>query len=266
MLHKLLLIEDETYICRDGVRQYLTAEAGFDCQQSSWIVATSHNLPPVNVELVVLAGSASPDLPLNLFHWLRQNPIGAPTLAVLMQDSGNEMLQSAVESVDDFIFAPVRKEELQCRLRRMLGAGSSPELENEEAIRANLKQELGLAQLIGDDPAFLRVIQSIPGIAASSSPVLLLGETGTGKELCAQAIHSLSARHDQPFVPVECGAIPENLAENELFGHARGAFTDAHSDQKGLASMAEGGTLFLDEIDSLPLTAQAKLLHFPAWR
>jgi len=91
---------------------------------------------------------------------------------------------------------------------------------------------------------------------------LLLGETGTGKELCAQAIHGLSLRHAGPFIPVECGAIPENLVENELFGHVRGAFTDAHCDQKGLAAMADGGTLFLDEIDSLPLAAQAKLLRF----
>jgi DNA-binding NtrC family response regulator len=80
--------------------------------------------------------------------------------------------------------------------------------------------------------------------------------------MCAQAVHALSPRHDGPFIPVECGAIPENLVENELFGHIRGAFTDAHTDQKGLAAMADGGTLFLDEIDSLPIGAQAKLLRF----
>jgi len=119
-----------------------------------------------------------------------------------------------------------------------------------------------LTQFVGQDAAFARVIRNIPDVAASSAPVLLLGETGTGKELCAQAIHSLSTRHPGPFIPVECGAIPENLAENELFGHVRGAFTDAHKDQKGLVAMADGGTLFLDEIDSLSLAVQAKLLRF----
>src|SRR5215471_9087046 len=99
-------------------------------------------------------------------------------------------------------------------------------------------------------------------LAASIAPVLLSGETGTGKELCARAIHHLSRREGCPFIPVECGVLPDHLAENEIFRHVRGAFTDAHADQKGLAAMAEGGTLFLDEIDALSLAAQAKLLRF----
>jgi DNA-binding NtrC family response regulator len=143
-------------------------------------------------------------------------------------------------------------------LTRILG-----ERGNEEAAtRQRRKRELGLAELVGDDPAFLRVIEKIPAIAASGAPVLLLGETGTGKELCARAIHAMSNRRSGPFVPIECGAIPEQLIENELFGHVRGAFTDAHADQRGLAAMADGGTLLLDEVDTLPQAAQAKLLRF----
>jgi len=92
--------------------------------------------------------------------------------------------------------------------------------------------------------------------------VLITGETGTGKELFAHAIHSLSDRRNKPFVPLDCGVLPDQLAENELFGHRRGAYTDAHDDQRGLAAMAEGGTLFLDEIDALSLPNQAKLLRF----
>jgi DNA-binding NtrC family response regulator len=92
--------------------------------------------------------------------------------------------------------------------------------------------------------------------------VLITGETGTGKELCARAIHHLSPRRSFPFIPVDCAALPDHLFENEFFGHVRGAFTDAHAEQKGLVAMAEGGTLFLDEIDSLSLAAQAKLLRF----
>jgi DNA-binding NtrC family response regulator len=92
--------------------------------------------------------------------------------------------------------------------------------------------------------------------------VLITGETGTGKEQCARAIHHVSRRRDHPFLPVDCAALPDHLFENEIFGHSRGAFTDAHRDQKGLIGLAEGGTLFLDEIDSLSLPAQAKLLRF----
>jgi two-component system response regulator GlrR len=131
-----------------------------------------------------------------------------------------------------------------------------------QAVCARITQQAGLSQLVGADPTFLDAITRIQAIAASDAPVLIVGETGTGKELCAHAIHHLSPRAHFPFIPVECGAVPDLLAENELFGHARGAYTDAHRDQKGLAALAEGGTLFLDEIDSLSLAAQAKLLRF----
>src|SRR5207247_8411912 len=98
--------------------------------------------------------------------------------------------------------------------------------------------------------------------AATNAAVLITGETGTGKELFAHAIHSLSKRKIGPFIPVDCGSLQEQLAENELFGHCRGAFTDAHKDQRALAAMAEDGTLFLDEVDALSPANQAKLLRF----
>lgn len=99
-------------------------------------------------------------------------------------------------------------------------------------------------------------------MAPIPAPVLIEGETGTGKELAARALHYQGPRRGKAFVPVNCGALPETLFENELFGHARGAFTDARTDQAGLIQLAEGGTLFLDEIDALPLKAQVSLLRF----
>jgi transcriptional regulator with PAS, ATPase and Fis domain len=131
-----------------------------------------------------------------------------------------------------------------------------------DSIRNRLTEQMGMVNLVGADPAFLNLIAKIPLIARSNSPVLITGETGTGKELCARAIHHLSRRRDFPFIAVDCGAFPEHPFENEMFGHARGAFTDAHRDQRGLISMAEGGTLFLDEVDSLSQSSQAKLLRF----
>jgi DNA-binding NtrC family response regulator len=98
-------------------------------------------------------------------------------------------------------------------------------------------------------------------VACCHTPILITGETGTGKELCARAIHHLSSRRHFPFIPVDCAALPEQLFESEMFGHARGAFTDAHRDQKGLVALAGDGTLFLDEVDSLSITAQSKLLR-----
>lgn len=119
--------------------------------------------------------------------------------------------------------------------------------------------ELGFA---GRSPAFVESMRLIRRLATCDVPVLLRGETGTGKELSARAIHYLHVRRHGPFIPVNCGAIPEQLVESELFGHARGAFTDARDAQPGLVAQADAGTLFLDEVDTLSARAQVALLRF----
>jgi two-component system response regulator GlrR len=116
--------------------------------------------------------------------------------------------------------------------------------------------------MLGHSRAFLEAIRLIEKIARCDAPVLIEGETGTGKELAARAIHYGGSKCNGPFVPVNCGAIPADLVENELFGHKRGAFTGAHIEQVGLIAHARGGTLFLDEVDALPLKAQVSLLRF----
>jgi DNA-binding NtrC family response regulator len=116
--------------------------------------------------------------------------------------------------------------------------------------------------LQGSSAPFQRTISTIHKFAAVGATVLIEGETGTGKEMAARAIHYLGARSDRPFIPVNCGALAETLLESELFGHERGAFTDAKSSSPGLVSQADGGTLFLDEVDALSLKAQAALLRF----
>lgn len=126
----------------------------------------------------------------------------------------------------------------------------------------SLKAALGMKLLVGEAPNFLAETRKIPLLASCDGRVLILGETGTGKELFARAIHYLSPRMRHPFVPVSCGAIPVELLENEMFGHSKGAFTGATTSELGLIREAEGGTLFLDEVDCLPLLAQTKLLRF----
>ena len=116
--------------------------------------------------------------------------------------------------------------------------------------------------LIGQSPAFLAMLTLLEQCAAVDATVLLSGETGTGKELAARAIHYLSTRTRGPFIPVNCGAVPDSILESELFGHARGAYTDAKTESRGVIGLAQGGTLFLDEIDSLSTRAQAAILRF----
>jgi DNA-binding NtrC family response regulator len=131
---------------------------------------------------------------------------------------------------------------------------------NADLVR-RLRQSDALARLVGESPGFLRVLERLETIAASDATVLVEGDTGTGKELVARAIHYLSRRGALPFIPVNCGAIPDALIEDELFGHERGAFTDAQHQRIGLIGAAQGGTLCLDEVGSLPPRAQVVLLR-----
>ncbi len=125
-----------------------------------------------------------------------------------------------------------------------------------------LRSTLGLEYIIGESPVFVTLLKQIASIAKHAVSVLILGETGTGKEVFARAIHYCSQRSDRPFIPVNCGAIPFDLLENEFFGHESGAFTSANSSRRGIIKEADGGTLFLDEVDCLPPFAQVKLLRF----
>ncbi|MBV9927280.1 MAG: sigma-54-dependent Fis family transcriptional regulator [Acidobacteria bacterium] len=158
---------------------------------------------------------------------------------------------------DDFVVPPLKASDVLPRAWRLL-EGAKPD----ESLKRRLKERLGLRNLIGESAAFTAEVGKIPAIARSDVRILISGETGTGKELCARAIHYLSPRTAGPFIPVNCGAIPPELVENELFGHERGAYTGAATSQAGLIREAEGGTLFLDEVDCLPLLAQVKLLRF----
>ena len=137
-------------------------------------------------------------------------------------------------------------------------------MENMQAVDEPAVEQawLGSLGLVGRSPAFRAMARSIARVAEVDLPVLLTGETGTGKELAARAVHRLSRRCDRPFVPVDCGALPDTLFAAELYGHLRGAFTDARRDRLGLVAEANGGTLFLDEVHALSLQSQACLLRF----
>jgi transcriptional regulator with PAS, ATPase and Fis domain len=130
-----------------------------------------------------------------------------------------------------------------------------------ERLIRHLRDVQAMTKLVGDSPTFLKAIAQVPTIAKTGASILISGETGTGKELVARAIHYLSQRTGGPFVAVNCGSLSETLLEDELFGHERGAFTDAHVSRQGLIAQAERGTIFLDEVDALSSKAQVDLLR-----
>ena len=256
--NRLLVIEGSPCPLRAALEELRSDELSFSCETADWRDFLPDSLLQRAPDLVVpVATDPLPDAQA-FFQWLRHHPIAVPTLAVLPVATEHELLSDASAVVDDFILWPAGGEELRQRLARLLGQKA----QDQEDVLERLTADMGRRALLGADPSFLRTVERLPLAARSDSPVLLTGETGTGKELFARAIHFLSKRRGFPFIPVDCGAFPDHLFENELFGHARGAFTDARGDQKGLVAMAEGGTLFLDEIDSLSLAAQAKLLRF----
>ncbi|MEE4311781.1 MAG: sigma-54 dependent transcriptional regulator [candidate division KSB1 bacterium] len=161
--------------------------------------------------------------------------------------------------MDDFIFTPVREFDLIARIRSLTDSSYRQEI---EVTKQLLKMKYGKRRIIGEDPILVEILDRLIPMAGIEAPVLLMGETGTGKELFARAIYYLSPRADKPFVAINCGAIPETIFENELFGHAPGAYTDAKTAHKGYIAAAEGGTLYLDEVNSIPSRAQVTLLRF----
>lgn len=170
-----------------------------------------------------------------------------------------EGLPSVLTKVDDFLSCPFDESELLLRVKRLLQSKPTTAVSSENS-RPN--EVLHFGALVGESESFVRAIKNILPLAQSDATVLICGETGTGKELFARAIHYHSPRRNKPFIPVNCAALPDHLFENELFGHARGAFTDGSTSEKGLVAEAEGGTLILDEVDTLSSAAQAKLLRF----
>ena len=183
--------------------------------------------------------------------------------AVVMLMTSYSSIESAIEALrrgaNDYIMKPFDNDDFLFSFRRAL---DERRLRRENLIlRKSLKKAYTKNTIIGESEGVKRLQSLIRRVADTEANVLIQGESGTGKELVAQAIHFSSARAQQPFVPVNCGAIPSELIESELFGHAKGAYTGAVTASDGLIREASGGTLFLDEISELPLNVQVKLLR-----
>jgi len=201
---------------------------------------TDMNMPDGNgLELVEYVQSALPQLPI-----------------AMITAYGN--MDIAVEALKKGAFDFVSKPLELMRLRSMVESALKLEDAGEQQP---LSKEVASSELIGQSPAMEALKQQIRKVARSQAPIFISGESGSGKELVARAIHQLGPRANGPFVPVNCGAIPSELMESEFFGHKKGSFTGAHQDKQGLFLAANGGTLLLDEVADLPLTMQVKLLR-----
>jgi DNA-binding NtrC family response regulator len=236
----------------DQLRRQLTA-GGWSVNSisgSEWLKASA---TASNAQVRVLIPAAPEPRTREIVQALARWPL--PTMAVLVvRDAFDRTLADRCE---DFVLRPCAQHELSVRLSRLAGSDSPADVPS----RA-LRDEFASMNLVGNSAVFLGALASIKKIARCEAPVLIEGETGTGKELAARAVHYLGSRAAYPFIPVNTGALPDSLVENELFGHERGAFTDARDSQLGLVAQAEGGTLFLDEVDTLSAKGQVTLLRF----
>ena len=187
-------------------------------------------------------------------------PWGVLTLDALATGTFGPAARQRLGQWVPLVEAVVRVARLEQELRTLRMAATGP-AEGDLALATPERGGAGEMEIVGESPALKRLLHELSVVAASELPVLLLGETGVGKELFARLLHHQSPRRARPLVHVNCAALPESLAESELFGHVRGAFSGAVSDRAGRFEAAEGGTLFLDEVGELPLSVQAKLLR-----
>jgi len=262
---RLLIVDDE-----EGMRHMLglmLGRQGFEVEYAEDGEQAVARLLEGNIDLV-LADVRMPKLDgLGMLKKIHESKI---PVAVIMMSAFVD-LDTAVQALkmgaSDYVSKPFRTDEVLLKIRMAIERARLTE-ERERlraenaALRKDPTQAAAPAGIFGKSRRVVELFQVIHKVAAYKSTVLLVGESGTGKELVARALHNQSGRAQAPFVPINCGAIPEALLESELFGHIKGAFTDASRSKKGLIEEAQGGTLFLDEIGELPLSLQVKLLRF----
>jgi two-component system NtrC family response regulator len=253
----ILVVDDDASLRR--VTQMQLEEAGYEVLTAA-DAAAGLELMEAFVPSLVITDLKIPGMSgIELLRELRSRY--PETTVILITAFGT--VQTAVEAMRagayDYITKPIDYDELRLVVERALERRSL--LDQVQNLRASLDEKFGFESIIGRAKPLLRILNMAGRVALTDSVVLLCGETGTGKELLAKAIHHNSRRKERPFVIINCGAIPKNLLESELFGYTKGSFTGAFANKRGRVESAEGGTLFLDEIGELPLELQVKLLR-----
>jgi two-component system response regulator AtoC len=253
-----LLIVDDEKPTRDGLRAAL--EDRYDVYVAEDVPTALGLLERERFEVVLtdlrMPGADGMDL------IRRAKSLNRPPVCILMTAYGSEdvAVRAMKEGADDYIAkGRLQLDELEMRIARAL-KGRDLEVENVE-LKKELSVRFGLENLIGESDAMREVVETIRQVAPTQATILLLGETGTGKEMAAKAIHQLSSRARRPMVTVHCAALAPTLLESELFGHEKGAFTGANERRIGRFEQAGGGTLFLDEIGEIDASVQIKLLR-----
>jgi DNA-binding NtrC family response regulator len=256
---KVLIVEDEKLI-RWSLRERLEKE-GYEVDEAESGRDALSKVDGAEYDLVLLDYRLPDVSGLELLKEISRRDTDTLVIMMTAYSTVNNAVEAMKLGAYDYINKPFNMDELVLTIEKALETTS---LRREiKVLRRQQKERFGSKQMIGTSPEMLEVFNLIDRVSQSdTTTVLLQGESGTGKDLVAKVIHARSRRAAKPFMTITCSALPENLLESELFGHEKGAFTDAKAEKMGLLQLADGGTVFLDEIGDMPLPLQAKLLRF----
>jgi two-component system response regulator PilR (NtrC family) len=257
MAERILVVDDEdiireslSYILRK--EKYEVDEAANGKIAFEMLKESSYDLVITDLEMPEMKG-------IELLDELRKVNLQTNTIVITAYGSMETAIAALRSGASDYILKPVEFDELIIKVKKLFEVRDL-HLEN-RILRRELQRDYDYTNIIGKSTAIMQIFEMIKAVADTDSTVLISGNSGTGKELVAKALHYNSKRTNKPFIALNCGAISENLIESELFGHKKGAFTGAISDKEGFIKAAEGGTLFLDEISEMPPQLQVKLLR-----
>ncbi len=253
----ILVVDDDESLRR--VTQMQLEEAGYEVFTAGDAAQSLQMLDQVAPALVITDQKMPGMSGIELLRQLRSEYPDTSVILITAFGTVHTAVEAMKAGAYDYITKPIDYDELLLVVARALERQSL--LDEVHSLRTALDEKYGFENIIGRSKSLLRVLNMASRVAPTDSVVLLCGETGTGKELLAKAIYQNSRRKDQPFVTINCGAIPKELLETELFGHVKGSFTGAVAHKRGRVEIADGGTLFLDEIGELPLELQVKLLR-----
>ncbi|HCM0733216.1 TPA: sigma-54-dependent Fis family transcriptional regulator [Vibrio parahaemolyticus] len=257
MRPRVLLVEDSTSLAilykqyvKDEPYDIFHVETGRDAIQ--FIERSKPQLIILDLKLPDMSGE-------DVLDWINQNDIPTSVIIATAHGSVDLAVNLIQKGAEDFLEKPINADRLKTSVALHLKRAKLEDLV--ENIQSTFDRH-NYHGFIGSSLPMQAVYKTIDAVAATSASVFIVGESGTGKEVCAEAVHRQSDRRDKPFIAINCGAIPRDLMESEIFGHVKGAFTGATTDRKGAATLAHGGTLFLDELCEMELEMQKKLLRF----
>jgi two-component system, NtrC family, response regulator PilR len=253
----ILVVDDDLSLRK--MLTFVLAKEGYRVEEAANGVDALKKLKGRNFDLVI-SDIRMPDLNgIELLKKIKSHDQDLPVIMITAYAATNDAIEAMKLGAEDYIMKPFSLDELKIIISKSL---HKQNIERENvALKEQLSDKEKFENIVGADPKMHKIFELIDTIAQTDSTVLISGESGTGKELIARAIHSKSRRSGQKFISINCGALPENLLESELFGHKKGAFTDAYQDKEGLFESASQGTLFLDEISEMSQKMQVKILR-----